>query len=180
MKITLSTRIRAIFAKDAEDFWFQFFTDEELILRQMDTWQLAKVISESHVNNLVGSEEKRIVAEHLLNIRLSKIQAKATWWSAIILFFGAIIGASIPFFLAVNLPSRQPQININCPYQHRDGQETPPKPINTAIKKEIRPTKAEPGSVGFKVIAPQKTDIQQKSDTKEQNNKKTPDDRNMK
>lgn len=46
MCITLTDRIRALFAKDEFDYWFKQFTDEEKEILRMDSWQLAKVIVE--------------------------------------------------------------------------------------------------------------------------------------
>ncbi len=179
MKLTLSTRLKAIFARDKEDFWFQFFTDEELELRQMDTWQLAEVISEDKVINTSESEKKRIVAEHLLNIRLSKIQAKATWWSAIILLVGAIIGASIPLLFAAK-SQRQSQVNINCPDTYNCEQKTKSNPIKTTIEPEIKTPEAIPSGEAIKVILPEKTNIQKQSYTKHQKNKNAPTNRDLK
>jgi len=79
--IPLSVRIRAFFARDKDAFWWNEATDEEKQLRRMDVWELAKVINEARVRNLAGEAEKLIVAEHMLNVRLAKIQATASWGS---------------------------------------------------------------------------------------------------
>ena len=67
----------------------------------MDVWQLAKVINEARVRNLAGEAEKLIVAEHMLNVRLAKIQATASWGSGVLGFVGAIIGAAISITLTM-------------------------------------------------------------------------------
>ena len=90
MKLTLKDRIRAFFARDKEAFWFQIFSDEERELREMDVWQLAEIISDESVQS-----KKKIVAEHLLNLRLATIQSNATYHSAIIGLIGVTLGAII-------------------------------------------------------------------------------------
>ncbi|MDO9365662.1 MAG: hypothetical protein Q7T58_04850 [Methylotenera sp.] len=89
--IPLYVHIKGLFARDKQAFWFNHFTDEEKELRRMDAWQLAKVIHEADVHK--NNSEKRIVAEHLLNVRLAQIQSKASWGSGVLGFVGAIIGA---------------------------------------------------------------------------------------
>jgi hypothetical protein len=101
-KITLLDRIRALFAKDKEEFWFKHFTDEEKELKRMDVWQLAKTISESRINNMVGAEEKCIVAEHMLNVRLAKIQAMPNYILIISGILCVFIGSYLNSF--VNKP----------------------------------------------------------------------------
>ena len=101
--IPLSVRIRAFFSRDKQAFWWNHFTDEEKQLRRMDVWQLAKVINEARVRNLAGESEKLIVAEHMLNVRLAQIQAKASWGSGVLGFVGAIIGAALSVSLTIAL-----------------------------------------------------------------------------
>jgi len=105
--IPLSVRIRAFFASDKDAFWWNEATDEEKQLRRMDVWQLAKVINEVRVHNLAGEAEKLIVAEHMLNVRLAKIQATASWGSGVLGFVGAIIGAALSVSLTMALQSPQ-------------------------------------------------------------------------
>lgn len=93
MKIPLDIRIKSIFAKDKAAFWWGHFTDEEKMLKSMDVWELAAVIQEANVR--FGMEKKKIVAEHMLNVRLAQIQSKASWGSGILGFVGAIVGAAL-------------------------------------------------------------------------------------
>jgi hypothetical protein len=86
---SLFTRLRARFARDGEAFWFDYFSDEERALREMDLWQLAGALEEAEVR---GATRKRIVIEHLLNVRLARLQASASWGSALV---GAIVGAAL-------------------------------------------------------------------------------------
>ncbi len=60
--IPLSVLIVVLFTRDKEAFCWKHFTDEELELRRMDVWELAKVIDKARVNNLSGEQEKLIVA----------------------------------------------------------------------------------------------------------------------
>lgn len=98
MRIPLSVRMQAFFARDKDAFWWSHFTDEEKELRRMDVWQLAGVLEEAAVRP--GMEKKRIVAEHMLSVRLAQIQAKASWGSGILGFGGAIVGAALSVALA--------------------------------------------------------------------------------
>lgn len=93
IKITLLDRLKSLFARDDHDFWFNHFSDKEKALKRMDVWQLAKVISESHINNIPGAEEDRIVAEHMLNVRLAKIQAMPAYVAIIFGLIGVVSGA---------------------------------------------------------------------------------------
>jgi len=104
-KIPISVRIRALFARDKEAFWWNHFTDEEKKLREMDVWELAQVINEARVHNLASEAEKLIVAEHMLNVRLAKIQATASWGSGLLGFIGAILGAALSVSLTTFLLS---------------------------------------------------------------------------
>lgn len=103
--IPLSVRIRALFSRDKEAFWWNHFTDEEMKLRRMDVWGLAKIINEARVRNLAGEAEKLIVAEHMLNVRLARIQATASWGSGVLGFAGATIGAALSIALTMALQS---------------------------------------------------------------------------
>lgn len=103
--VSLSVRIRAFFARDKDAFWWNEITNEEKQLRRMDVWELAKVINEARVRNLAGEAEKLIVAEHMLNVRLAKIQATASWGSGVLGFVGAIIGSALSVALTMALQS---------------------------------------------------------------------------
>ena len=147
MRIRFSDRIKAFFSSDEETFWFNHFTDEEKALRHMDVWELAKVINEARVRNLAGEAEKLIVAEHMLNVRLAKIQAKASWGSGILGFTGAIIGASLSIALASIT-----QTNNNEVQAHQENTNTeqaiyaPEKKILKSIAKSIENTPSTPST----------------------------------
>lgn len=91
MRITVVDRIKALFAKDEYSYWFKLITDEEKELRCMDSWELAKVIHEGNINN--SNPVKRIVAEHMLQVRLAKIQSRATYLNIIFGLIGVVLGA---------------------------------------------------------------------------------------
>ena len=97
MTASLVVRLKSIFSTNKLKFWFNEYTNEEKELAQMDAWQLAGVIDQStRCNNNI---QQRIVAEHLLNIRLTHIQAKASWGAGLLGFIGAIIGAVLSLTL---------------------------------------------------------------------------------
>ncbi|WP_038150448.1 hypothetical protein [Thiomicrorhabdus chilensis] len=91
MRMTIADRFKALFANDEYDYWFKHFTDEEKKLRRMDSWELAKVIQEE--TGSTGDSSKRIVAEHLLQVRLVKLQNRATYIGIVFGLLGIVIGA---------------------------------------------------------------------------------------
>lgn len=98
MNIPFFVRIRSIFTKDKAVFWWSYFTDEEKELQRMDVWELAALIEEENVSSSI--KKKRIVAEHMLNVRLAQIQSKASWGSGVLSFVGAIFGVTLSIFFA--------------------------------------------------------------------------------
>lgn len=100
MRTTWIDRIKAAFAKDGYGYWFEHFTDQEKELRRMDSWQLARVIHEETVRP--QNPEKRIVAEHMLQVRVAKIQNHATYVSVIVGFIGILVGAALSAMLQGN------------------------------------------------------------------------------
>jgi hypothetical protein len=82
MHVSLSARIKSIFARDKYAFWYNEITNEEKELARMDVWQLAAVM----VNSVETKSNvlQRIVAEHMLNERLARIQSRASIWAAVI------------------------------------------------------------------------------------------------
>ena len=97
MRINLADRFKALFARDEYGYWFRLITDEEKELRRMDSWELAKVIHEETVHPT--NPEKRIVAEHMLNVRVAKIQNRATYVSVVVGFIGIVVGAALSAML---------------------------------------------------------------------------------
>jgi len=91
MRITFFDRIKALFARDEYSYWFRHLTDEEKELRRMDSWELAKVIHEANIHN--RNDQKRIVAEHMLQVRLVRSQNRAIYVSIIFGLFGVVLGA---------------------------------------------------------------------------------------
>jgi len=90
-------RLKALFARDGYGYWFEHFTDEEKELRRMDSWQLARVIHEETV--CPQNPEKQIVAEHMLQVRVAKIQNRATYVSVVVGFIGILVGAALSSML---------------------------------------------------------------------------------
>ena len=97
MRISWFDYIRSFFTKDRAVFLFGVITDDEKQLKKMDCWELAKIIEqESHTQ---GNKVKRIVAEHLLQVRLARIQSNAAYIAAIATIFGAVIGSLVTYWL---------------------------------------------------------------------------------
>lgn len=135
MRIQLSVRIRSFFARDEHAFWRDHFTDDEKQLRRMDAWELATVIHEENIRQT--APEKRIVAEHMLNVRLATIQARATYISVVAGLVGIVGGAFLTS--AFQKPDSPPKCVCEC--QHGSPvQQNVSKPIQNAI-----PTVVETG-----------------------------------
>jgi len=141
--IPLSVRIKAFFARDKAAFWWNHFTDEEKKLRRMDAWQLAEVINEARVRNIAGMEAKRIVAEHMLNVRLAQIQATASWGSGVLCFVGAIIGAAMSVALTAALQSPK---EIPCTPVSAGKKEVIPAPVQEQREPIAQPLKSVPSN----------------------------------
>ncbi|MFZ5579429.1 MAG: hypothetical protein ACOZAQ_03050 [Pseudomonadota bacterium] len=75
----------------------------------MDVWQLAQVINEARVRNLVGDEEL-IVAEHMLSERLARIQARPGYIATVAGFVGIVGGA----FLTSALQKSEAPLKCAC------------------------------------------------------------------
>lgn len=83
-------RLGAFFSDDPKAYWWKHFTDKEKKLARKDVWELAEVIQRQANQN---EQCEKIVAEHLLNVRLAKIQARASWVAAVIGLLGVVLGA---------------------------------------------------------------------------------------
>ena len=128
--VTLSDRFKAFFARDKDDFWFTHFSSEEIALKRMDVWGLAKVINEARVRNLAGEAEKLIVAEYMLKERLAKIQARPVYLSLITAFTGVIVGA----YLTAAFQPAQPQSKCVCEYQSANAtKNSEPSAVNALV-----------------------------------------------
>ncbi len=90
MRISILDRMRALCHRDKFAFWFEHFTDEEKELRRMDVWELARIINARDPDD--APPERRIVAEHLLQVRLAKIQSRATYANIAFSLLGIILG----------------------------------------------------------------------------------------
>jgi hypothetical protein len=168
MNIPLSVKIRSFFAKDKDDFWWKHFTDEEKKLRRMDVWELAKVINEARVRNLAGEAEKLIVAEHMLNMRLAQIQAKASWGSGVLGFVGAIIGSALSVTLTMALQSPKDVVAIS---EHTSGKQAIAVTMQKPVESIIQPSKDLPSNSAMgvapsnKETGAQNVAAEKKSDT---------------
>lgn len=96
-RTTWTDRLKAFFARDGYGYWFDHLTNEEIGFRRMTSWQLARVIHEETVHP--QNPEKRIIAEHMLQIRVAKIQNRATYVSVVVGFIGILVGAALSAML---------------------------------------------------------------------------------
>lgn len=147
MRIPLSVRIKAFFVRDKDAYWWNHFTDEEKALRRMDAWQLAKVIHEESVHQ--STPEKRIVAEHLLNMRLAKMQATASWGSGVLGFVGAIIGAALSVALTMALQSPK---EVPCAPERTSEKQAVAAPVQKQREPIAQPLKNVPSNPVVKVV----------------------------
>ncbi len=150
--VPLSAKFRALFARDEVAFWFDHFHDDERKLARMDVWELAKVINEARVRNLAGEAEKLIVAEHLLNVRLAKIQATAAWGSGVLGFVGAIIGAALSVALTLALQQKDAPRGP----ERASEQRAESAPIQKAPEPVARPVENVPSNPVVEVKPPSK------------------------
>jgi len=141
MNIPLSVRIRSFFTRDKHAFWWNHFTDDEKQLRRMDAWELATVIHEENIRQT--APEKRIVAEHMLNVRLAKIQTRATYISIVAGLVGAVGGAFLT--TAFQKPDSQTKCTCECSHsapiqQNMSGPvpDTVPPVVKTGVPKGLR------------------------------------------
>ncbi len=93
LKITMWERFRGFVSRNPEEYWFNHFTDEEKKLRKMDVWELAKVICDGSISS--QRDERKIVAEYMLQQRLAKIQSNATYVSALTSAIFGVVGVIV-------------------------------------------------------------------------------------
>jgi hypothetical protein len=153
-KITFLDRIKALFAKDKEEFWFKHFTDEEKELKRMDAWQLAEVINEARVRNSADMEVKRIVAEHMLNVRLANIQARPNYFALFVGLAGVIGGVFLTS--ALQKPQEQPKCVCDSKHEYKSQNN------ETSRVKPIAP-------IGKNVDIPKNTESRNDSNPKSNN-----------
>jgi len=151
MRVRLTDRVKAFLSSDEESFWFNHFTDEEKALRRMDVWEIASVINKSRANNLASDAEKLIVAEYMLNKRLTQIQAKASWGAGILGFSGAIIGVSLSIMLSQTISNE-----AQCAYEKTSPKQAITRPEKKALKEILKPTEHFPSAQRLNVLATEK------------------------
>lgn len=115
MKDTWIERLRGRLSPNPEQYWWELATDEERELLRTDTKGLAKELAEIRNSGPSDKIARGILIEHLLNMRLARIQSKAAWGSGALGFGGALLGAALSFglghwFSGVN----PPQVTCHC------------------------------------------------------------------
>ena len=89
-------RIKHRLSKNDYEYYFSQYTSEELRLRAMQPDELAKVINDAYATN---NRHLQVLAEHLLQERLTKMQTRATLWAAAFGAFCTLIGTFIGYIL---------------------------------------------------------------------------------
>ena len=133
--------VRLFFSRDKESFLWKHVTSEEKVLNDMDVWQLADIILEAN-DHTHETAQRKIVAEHKLNIRLSKIQARATWGAGSIGFTGAVLGSLITIgalnlFNVNNSNIKSFEEKVTCGASNNES----PKPIKKTVEPIIKTSK---------------------------------------
>ncbi len=133
MSVSIWVRIKSLFAHDKYAFWWNEITDKEKTLAGMDAWELAAVIKEA-TGNRIDMVQERIVAEHMLNVRLAKIQARPGYLAVYVGIAGAIGGA----LLTSSFQPHQEPSKCVCECQHggsiQQNKSHPIKP-ETSVRK---------------------------------------------
>lgn len=127
MRIPLATRIRSLFARDKISFWWNEITDEEKELAHMDVWELSAVLQQPN-------QQRRTVAEHMLNLRLANIQARASKWAGWASASGAVLASVASFYLGQLSTSKPPEVACTCNYRNEQQPlEQPVRPSKPSV-----------------------------------------------
>lgn len=96
MRDSRSARFRSLFVHDKEAFWWDEYNDYERKLAKMNLSELAGELDRTKVRNETANT---IIVEHLLAIRLARIQSRASFGAAWIGIVGAVVAAYFTFYL---------------------------------------------------------------------------------
>ncbi len=96
MKITILDKFKSYLALNKREYWWNKFTDYELELSRMTLTQLASELDRTKVRKETVNE---IIVEHMLAVRLVRLQTRASWWSGWLGLAGAMLAAALTFYL---------------------------------------------------------------------------------
>lgn len=85
-----------MFARDKREFWWSEYTDYERSLSNMGLSELAEELDRTKVR---CESANTIIVEHLLAVRLARIQSRASIGAAWLGIFGVIVAAFLSFYL---------------------------------------------------------------------------------
>jgi hypothetical protein len=93
---TLSARFQSLFARNQYAFWWNEYSDYERSLSRMSLSELAGELERTKVQN---ESANTIIVEHLLAVRLARIQSRASMRAAWVGVGGALLAAVAAFYL---------------------------------------------------------------------------------
>jgi hypothetical protein len=96
MSDPLSARFRSLFVRDKDAFWWNEYNDYERSLSRMNLSELAGELERTRVRNETANT---IIVEHLLAVRLARIQSRASISAAWLGIGGALVVAVFSFYL---------------------------------------------------------------------------------
>jgi hypothetical protein len=119
-QIPFFIRLKALFAQNEHEFWWNQFTDDELELRMMNASQLASELNKAQVSS---NHERKILVEHMLSVRLAQLQSRASWGSGALGFGGAVVGAAMTVGLTMAQTPAAPEakVTVKCEFQSDDA-----------------------------------------------------------
>lgn len=96
MKETKLDILKSYFALNRNTYWMKKFSDYELKLSRMSLTELASELNRTQVRH---EAEHSIIVEHMLAVRLVRIQTRASWRSGWLSFAGAMLAVLLSFYL---------------------------------------------------------------------------------
>jgi hypothetical protein len=142
MSESLREKIGAFFARDKEAYGWKLATDYEHSLSKISLSKLASELQRTQVRHETANT---VIVEHMLAVRLARIQSRASWWSGWLGFSGAMLAAALTFYLGQLSTNRTPEIEcalIQMP-EKNSIQKSVQATVPTLKEKEIEPKAAK-------------------------------------
>ena len=130
MPVPLITRIKSIFARDKDKFWWDHFEDYELSLAKMTISELANELNRTKVRYETANTT---VVEHMIAGRLARMQSRASWWSGWLGFAGAMLAAALTFYLGQLSASPNNTPKVECTAANKAEMRAVEKPIQPIV-----------------------------------------------
>lgn len=87
---------KSFFVRDKDAFWRKHFSDYELELSRMTISELASELERTKIRNETANT---IIIEHIIAIRLVRVQNKTSWQIALVGFVVSILIAILSYYL---------------------------------------------------------------------------------